>query len=97
MGTASWKEGGAIGRLAALPIVASLALAVPTPTRFLLLQAFLLRRLHVRHILAVLAENAAPIHLPSEAFECAIDRLVISYLNTNSQRKSLLEKSDFGM
>lgn len=91
-------EAPSIGNLPALPaVVAPLTFAVTTATRLLLLEALLFRRLHVRHVLAILPKNAAPVHLTPKALERAIDGLVISYLYTNSQRESLLEKSRFGI
>jgi len=83
--------------LATLPVVAPLALAVAAPTGALLLEPLLLRGLHVRHVLAILPENAAPVHLAPKALECTINVFVVSNFNTNSQRGSLLEKSGFGM
>lgn len=81
--------------LPALAIIAPLSLTVTTPPRLLFLEPFLLRRLHVRHVLTVLPENATPVHLPSEAFECTINGLVVSNLYTYSQRGSLLRESGF--
>jgi len=83
--------------LAALPVVAPLALAVAAPTGAFFLEPLLLRGLHVRHVLAVLPKNAAPVHLTPETLECTINVFVVSNLNTNSQRESLLEESGFGM
>jgi len=69
-----------------LPVLAPVAVA--TPARFLRTEPLLLRRLHVRHVLAVLAKHTASVNLTAEALECAVDRFVSSYFNTNSQNKS---------
>jgi hypothetical protein len=68
---------------------------VTPPAGLLLLEPFLLRRLHVRHVLPVLLQNAAPVYLAPEAFERAINVFVVSNLYTNSQRGSLLEESGY--
>jgi hypothetical protein len=68
------------------------ALAVAPAACLFLLEPLLLRRLHVRHVLPVLLQNAAPVYLTPEALECTINVFVISNLYTNSQRGSLLEK-----
>jgi len=81
--------------LPALAVVTPLALAVAPPAGLLLLEPLLFRRLHVRHVLPVLLQNATPIYLAPEAFECTINVFVVSNLNTNSQRGSLLGKSVF--
>ena len=73
-----------------LPLAVLAAIAVATAARLLRAKPLLLRRLHVRHVLAKLTQHAAPVYLAAKALERAVDRFISSYFNTNSQNKSPL-------
>ena len=73
-----------------LPLAVLAAVTVPTAARLLRAKPLLLRRLHVRHVLAELAQHAAPVYLTAKALERAVNRFVSSYFNTNSQNESPL-------
>lgn len=77
-------------RLCLQSLLAIAAVAVPTAAGLLLLQPLLFRRLQVRHILTVLPQHTAPVHLAAKPLQGAIDGLVVAYFYTYSQSGSLV-------